>query len=297
VKIFGILNPYYSSRHSPFFCYYPPYFLGAIAKKLRWSMSRTRSVSTDKPIPPHLADADPAQQIWNPLDLLATESASLAKWRSLAVEGRMVPSYVFIGPRGGQVPIRLALLGGIESEDLLSTSAVVKLFVELGLAPLLAQDFALFGYPVANPRRASRCSVDFTADFWKGGTDPIIRFFEQELARNALDGIIAVKGNEPIAGFQMQVSSRVIATEVLWPALELAQRLVPLASEPIQIFPRLQNSRNSLFSLGHARPGPFSLMIRTPKHMPFENQISAITFSVKQILFHYRALVCHAGSL
>lgn len=204
---------------------------------------------------------------------------------------------MFIGPRGAQIPIRLALLGGIESEDLLSTSAVVKLFVELDLAPLLAQDFALFGYPVANPRRASRSSPDFASDFWKGGTDPIIRFFEQELAKNGLDGMIAVKGNEPIAGFQIQVSSRVIATEVLWPALEVAQRLVPLASEPIQIFPRLQNSRNSLFSLGHARPGPFSLMIRTPEHIAFEDQISAITFSVKQILLHYRRLVSHADSL
>lgn len=260
-------------------------------------MNTTLSVSTGKPVPPHLADADPAQQIWNPLDLLARESAGLAKWRSLAIDGRVVPSYVFIGPRGGHVPIRLALLGGIETEDLLSTSAIVKLFVELDLAPLLAQDFALFGYPVANPRRALRASPDFSADFWKGGTDPIIRFFEQELAENELDGVIAVKGNEPIAGFQIQVSSRVIATEVLWPALELAQRLVPLASEPIQIFPRLQNDRNSLFSLGHARPGPFSLMVRTPKHMPFENQISAITFSVKQILHHYRALVSHAESL
>ena len=38
-------------------------------------------------------------------------------------------------------------------------------------------------------------------------------------------------------------------------------------------------------------------MIRTPKHMPFENQISAIVFSVKQILHHYRVLVSHADSL
>ena len=68
-----------------------------------------------------------------------------------------MPSYVFIGPRGGHVPIRLALLAGIESEDLLSTNAIVKLFVELDIAPLLAQDFALFGYPIANPERISAC--------------------------------------------------------------------------------------------------------------------------------------------
>jgi hypothetical protein len=261
------------------------------------SMDTALSVSASHELPTHPAEVDPARQIWHPLDMLAAESPGLAKWRSIVVDGRVIPSYVFIGPRGGSVPIRLALIGGIESEDLLSTSAIVKLLVELDLAPLLAQDFALFAYPVGNPHRTSHRSPDFASDFWKGTSDPVVRYFEQELTENQLDGFIAVKGNEPISGFQIQVSSRVIATEVLWPALELAQRLVPLASEPIQIFPRLESNRSSLFSFGHFRPGPFSLLIRTPRHMPFENQISAIAFSVKQILHHYRALVSHADSI
>jgi len=260
-------------------------------------MNRSLSVSGDQQARPDLVDAHPAEEPWAPLDLLALESPGLAKWRGLALEGGVVPSYVFIGPRGGRVPIRLALLGGIESGDLISTNAVVKLLVNLDLAPLLAQDFALFGYPVANPHRSSGHFPDFAADFWKSATDPTIQYFEQELTANELDGIIAVKANEPISGFQIQVSSRVIASEVLWPVLELVQRLVPLASEPIQIFPQLQSDRHSLFSLGHARPGPFSLMIRTPRHMPSENQISAIVFSVEQILRHYRVLVSHAGAL
>jgi hypothetical protein len=260
-------------------------------------MNTSLSVSPAQPVQTELAAFDPVQQIWNPLDLVAAESASLAKWRSLAVEGRVVPSYVFIGPRGGEVPIRLAVLGGTEADELASTNAIVKLFVELDLAPLLAQDFALFGYPVANPQRSSCKSPDFTADFWKSASDPVIRYFEQELTENQLDGTIVVKANEPVSGFQIQVSNRLIATEVLWPALELAQRLVPLASEPIQIFPRMETEGHSLFSLGHARPGPFGLMIRTPKHMPLENQISAIVFSIKQILHCYRVLVSHAGRL
>jgi hypothetical protein len=259
-------------------------------------MDTTLSVSARYECPTQ-ADAGLAQQIWHPLDMLAAESPGLAKWRSVAIDGRAIPSYVFIGPRGGSVPIRLALLGGILEEDLLSTSAIVKLLVELDLAPLLAQDFALFAYPLANPPRASNRSPDFASDFWRGASDPIVQYFERELTENELDGVIAVKGNEPISGFQIQVSSRVIATEVLWPALELAQRLVPLASEPIQIFPRLESNRCSVFSLGHARPGPFNLMIRTPRHMPFDNQVSAIAFSVKQILYHYRALVSHADSI
>ena len=134
-------------------------------------MNRSVIFSADQQVPLRLSEGDPEQQIWTPLDLLAAEPAGLAKWRSLAVEGRVVPSYVFIGPRGGQVPIRLALLAGIEPEDLLSTNALVKLLVELDIAPLLAQDFALFGYPVANPHCASRRSPDFTLDFWKCASD------------------------------------------------------------------------------------------------------------------------------
>jgi hypothetical protein len=254
-------------------------------------MDTALSVSAYHELASQLADSDPAQQIWHTLDMLAAESPSLAKWHGLAVDGRVFPSYVFIGPRGGGVPIRLALLGRIDPEDLLSTDVIVKLLVELDLAPLLAQDFALFAYPAANPLRASHRSPDFTSDFWKGASDPVVRYFEQELTENELDGVIAVKGNEPISGFQIQVSSRLIATEVLWPALELAQRLVPLASEPIQIIPPLESNECSLFSLGNSRPGTFSVLIRTPRHVPFENQISAIAFSVKRILHHYRTLV------
>src|SRR5260370_40707090 len=110
-------------------------------------MNTALSVSAYHELPSHFANADPAQQIWHSLDMLAAESPSLAKWRSIALDRRVFPSYVFIGPRGGSVPIRLAVLGGIDSEDLLSTNAIVKLLVELDLAPPLAQDFALFAYP------------------------------------------------------------------------------------------------------------------------------------------------------
>lgn len=273
-----------------------PGFHNEVAQK-RFFMNTPLYVSASQEVSTRVPNADSAHEIWEPLDLLAEESAGLAKWRSFPVDGHLIPSYVFIGPRGGSVPIRLALLGGIQPEEPVSSSAIVKLLVELELAPLLAQDFALFSYPVANPFRVSGRPPDFSTDFWTDAPDSTIRYFEQELAGNQLDGIIAANGNQAISGFQIQVSSRVIATEVLWPALEIVQRLVPLAREPIQAFSQLQNSRHSLFSLGQLRPRPFSMIICTPKHMPFENQISAIAFSIKQILYRYRTLVNHADKL
>jgi hypothetical protein len=248
-------------------------------------------------VPPQMYHSNSALQALQPLDALANQSQNLAKWRSVTIDGRAVPSYVLIGPRAGRVPIRLALIGGICPADVLSTISIVKVLVDLDLGPFIAQDFALFAYPLANPSRALQTEPDFDTSFWQDASDPVVRFFERELIQDELDGMIAVRGNEPIAGFQIQVSSRVIATEVLWRALELPQKLVPLASEPVQIFPQTANSKRSFANLGHLCPKPFSLIIHTPKSAPFENQISAVVFSIKQILLHYRSLVRQAGSL
>jgi hypothetical protein len=248
-------------------------------------------------VPPEMSHTDSALQALQPLDALADQSRNLAKWRSVAVDGRVVPSYVLIGPRAGRVPIRLALIGGIRPSDVLSTISIVKVLVELDLGPLIAQDFALFAFPLANPSRALQTEPDFDTSFWQNAPDPVVRFFERELILDELDGMIAVRANEPIAGFQIQVSSRVIAKEVVWPALELPQKLVPLANDPIQIFPQTENSKPSFANLGHLCPKPFSLIIRTPKNAPSENQISAVAFSIKQILLHYRSLVRQADRM
>jgi hypothetical protein len=254
------------------------------------SQGHTSSPSKEDPL-------EAVEELWGALESVSDGSPNLARWCSFSAEGRSIPSYVFIGPKGGSVPIRLALLGCTNGHDLLSTSAIVKLLVEFDLAPLLAQDFALFGYPYANPGRSSGQAPNFETDFWKGSSDPVIRFFEKELMENELDGAIVIRGNEPIAGFQIQVSSRVIATEVLWPALELAGRLVPLAGEPIQLYPQLEKREHAFFSLDHIRPRPFSLIIRTPGNRPSEHQIASVAFSLKQILYHYRSLVGHAECL
>jgi hypothetical protein len=248
-------------------------------------------------VTPQIYHTDSTLEAFQPLDALAGQSRNLAKWRSVAVDGRVVPSYVLIGPRAGGVPIRLALIGGIRPSDVLSMISIVKVLVDLDLGPLIAQDFALFAYPLANPSRALQTEPDFDTSFWQDTPDPVVRFLERELVLDELDGMIAVRGNEPIAGFQIQVSSRVIATEVLWRALELPQKHVPLANDPIQILPQTESSKRSFANLGHLCPKPFSLIIRTPKNAPFENQISAVVFSIKQILLHYRSLVRQADTM
>jgi hypothetical protein len=240
---------------------------------------------------------DPFDSLWSVLDLATQDSPTLTKWRSFSVGKRVVPSFVFVGPQGGGSPIRVALIGCTNGDDLLSARAIAKLLLELILGPLFVEDLSLFVYPAANPPRNRSEMPDFESQFWKESEDPAIKFFEQELTGNEFDGVIVVKANEPISGLQILASSRVIATEVLWPAIESAQRFIPLASEPIELCPQLHKKENGLVSLDHIQPTPFTLILRTPKGIPSENQISAVGVGVKRILRDYRAFIGQADCL
>ena len=100
-----------------------------------------------------------------------------------------------------------------------------------------------------------------------------------------------MRGGEPVTGLQIQISSGIILKEVLWRALELPQKVVPLADEPIQILRQTEDVKHSFPNLGQLCPSRFSLVIRAPRKAPAENQIFAIAFTIKQILLHYRSLV------
>jgi hypothetical protein len=231
------------------------------------------------------------------LNTLAGRSPGLARWRSFYSDGRVIPSFVLIGPRGRDLPIRLALIAGLHAEDTVATAALAKILVGLDLASLLARDYALFAYPQANPQSCGVASREFTNDFWCGSADPAVRFFEHELESNEFDAVIFIQGNQAISGFQIRTCSHLIATEVLWPAIGLAQRFVPLAPEPIRLWPSSAFESTSIFNTRHLRPRPFCLSLCTPGRQPGENQISAIVFSITQILHHYRAAIRYAGRL
>src|SRR5690348_8029626 len=137
---------------------------------------------------------DPDAGWLEPLNLLVDRSPSLARWRSFRAGEQVIPSFVLIGPRGHGVPIRLALIAGLAPEDTVATAALAKLLVDFDLAPLLAQDYALFGYPQADAKTRGACHNDAN-DFWRGSADPAVRFLERELEGNQFDGVIFIQGN------------------------------------------------------------------------------------------------------
>ena len=61
-----------------------------------------------------------------------------------------ISKFLLLGQRGGGRPIRIALFAGFDAEALETTVALTRLLLQLELAPSLARDYALFGYPVVN---------------------------------------------------------------------------------------------------------------------------------------------------
>jgi hypothetical protein len=248
--------------------------------------------------PPRFAPAlDPDAGWRDPLNTLAVRSPHLVRWRSFRSGGRVVSSFVLIGPRGNGVPIRLALAAGLTPDDAVATAALAKLLVELALGPLLAEDYALFGYPQLNPLPRGAAGRELTAEFRHGFTDPAVRFWMHELETNDFDAVLFIQANQPLSGFRVQSGSPFIAAEVLWPAVELAQRFVPLAPEPIRPWPSDGPEPAWIFQTGHLRPRPLCVSLCTPQQHPSENQMAALVFALKQILRHYRAAVGYAGRL
>ena len=240
---------------------------------------------------------DPAEGWLDPLNALADQSPHLVRWRSFRSGGRVVPSFVLIGPRGPGVPIRLALAAGLTPDDAVAAAALAKLLVELALVPLLAQDYALFGYPQVNPVSRGADGRGLTAALRHGSIDPGVRFWQHELETNDFDAILFIQANQPLVGFQIRSCSRLIATEVLWPAVELAQRFVPLAPEPIRPWVASGPEPAWIFHTDHLRPRPFCVSLCTPRQQPSENQIAALVVAMKQILRQYRAAAAYAGRL
>jgi hypothetical protein len=228
---------------------------------------------------------------FEPLETISACPSHLARWREYSDAGFKLSSYVFIGQRTGNVPVRMAFIAGLRSPDPVAMRALAKLLVELEVAPLAGADYALFSYAVTGPSELDLDS-DSRHDLVQGTPaegQTIARIIEADLERNDVDGVLSLATNEQLSGFQIETDSELIAAEVAWPSLEVAGRFLPLAEEPVRVL--------TPGMLGCARGGDrgipkqmFGLTIKTPQTAPPEDQISAIVFASIRILRQYRKL-------
>jgi hypothetical protein len=199
-----------------------------------------------------------------------------------------VPGLVFVGQRQEQVPVRLVIFAGSEETDSVASLALLKLLVDLDLAPLLAHDYALFCY-LSFPRKAK---TYFDNQRWNvhWGKTPL----PGELSTFDADGFISIRANDSVGGLQIEASDRTIANEVAWPAVVRASKIQPLDVEPVRRVQVVQMSGGNTSGLPS---NAFRLAIRTPWVAETENQIAAIGIALKEILLQYRALRNFAKAL
>ena len=120
-----------------------------------------------------------------PLDRIAEHSPSLVANHEarFAVGGQTyeLPRYLFVGPRGGDTPIRVGLFAAIHGDEPEGTHALVQFLKLLEARPELAAGYYLSFYPVCNPTgfedgtRSSRRGKDLNREFWRGSVEPEVR--------------------------------------------------------------------------------------------------------------------------
>jgi len=221
------------------------------------------------------------------INLLAESKNILALPTSLRNE-EYVPGLVFVGQRQEQLPVRLVIFAGSEEEDSVGSLALLKLLVDLDLAPLLAHDYALFCY-LSFPRKAK---TYFDHQRWNvhWGKSPL----PGELPAFDADGFISIRANDSVGGLQIEASDRTIANEVAWPAAVRASKIQPLDVEPVRC---VQADQVSGANISDLPSNAFRLAIRTPWVAETEHQIAAIGIALKEILLQYRALRNFAKAL
>jgi hypothetical protein len=223
----------------------------------------------------------------NPSINLLSESKNILAIPTSTRNEENIPGLVFVGQRQEQVPLRLVIFARSEEKDSVGSLALVKLLMDLELAPLLAHDYALFCY-LSFPRRAK---TYFDRQPWSvhWGKTPL----PDELLTFDADGFISIRANDSVGGLQIEASDRTIANEVAWPAIARASRIQPLDAEPV----RCAQADQVPWAVSDLPSNAFRLAIRTPWVAETENQIAAIGIALKEILLQYRSLRNFAKAL
>ncbi|MCX6902020.1 MAG: succinylglutamate desuccinylase/aspartoacylase family protein, partial [Verrucomicrobia bacterium] len=118
-----------------------------------------------------------------------------------------LPRYLFLGPKGGDDPIRVGIFAGIHGDEPEGVHALVRFLSLLENKPELAAGYCLFIYPVCNPTgfednsRHSRRSKDLNREFWIESPEPEVKLLQAELVAHSLHGLISLHTDDTSHGF------------------------------------------------------------------------------------------------
>jgi murein peptide amidase A len=220
-----------------------------------------------------------------------------------------LPRYVFVGPKGGDEPIRIGLFAGIHGDEPAGSYALVQFLSLLDRFPELAKGYCLFAYPVCNPTgfedntRYSRGGRDLNREFWQRSNEPEVRLLEQELRTHSLHGIVSLHADDTSHGLYGFAHGATLTKHLIEPALKAAEEFLPRNHENIiDGF----NARRGIIRKGYQgilsappknRPRPFEIILETPHAAPQYRQEKALVVALQEILNEYRKMVAYAPNL
>jgi protein MpaA len=244
---------------------------------------------------------------------LAANSESLL-WKPcgrLEDSGRAycLPRYLFIGPRGGDDPIRIGLFASLHGDQPESTSALLMFLRILEATPELARNYFLFVYPICNPTgfedgtRCSRRGRDLNREFWNNSREPEITLLQSEICSHALDGIISLHTDDSSSGLYAFTRSYTVGKSLVEPALAAADPILPRnTSELIDGFPANDGVVRAVYTGAISgppkiRPRPFEIALCAPKHAARYQTEQGLVLALQSILTNYRELKAYAQNL
>jgi len=268
----------------------------------------TRSTVIEKPL-----QRRSSASLLEPLEAIAASSASLLgnHGARFDVNGEMyeLPRYLYIGPKGGDEPIRIGIFAAIHGDEPEGAHALVQFVRLLERSPEIARGYCLFLYPVCNPTgyedntRCSRRGRDLNREFWNHSTQPEVQLLQSELYSHAFDGIISLHSDDTSHGAYGFVSGATLTKHLLEPALAAANEILPRNIDSIiDGF----NAENGVIRQGYqgvlsappkVRPHPFEIVFETPQAAPQFAQVHAAVVALHTILTEYRNLISYAANL
>ena len=277
------------------------------AKKLLTSPAHTHFQSAEPP--PAVDLTSDLSDVLSPLFAEASQSTSLiASRHPVTVDGKEheIPKFLLLGQRGGGQPIRLGIFAGYEAGNLDSVRAVADLLLQLKASPALTRDYALLAYPVVNVRGFTEDAAplsDFERRYARDSREQDVQFFQGELRRWVFNGVISLRIDPHVRGYNATVRSELLANEVVAPALAVAAEALPLAAQSVKVRPGDRYTRTADYSHGRlippadVRPYPFEIELFAPRLPSSDAQANGLFVAFTEILRHYRTLVAHAQDL
>jgi murein peptide amidase A len=248
-----------------------------------------------------------------PLDQIAADSPNLVANRGarfeVGGESYEIPRYMFVGPRGGGVPIRVGFFAAIHGDEPEGAHAIVQFVKLLEARPELALGYCLSIYPVCNPTgfeddtTRSRGGHDLNAEFWKKSPAPEVRILQAELVSHSFDGIVSLRTHGLGSGLYGAVRSRTLASQLLRPALKAGGIFLPLDDRPfIDGLPAQDGivreaAKGALSVPPGVHPRPFEITLETPKAPPAYLKEFALAMALRTILVEYRKFIAYAPNL